>query len=723
MQNILKIKLNGYQKALLWGTSLTALTLKVLLDWFFLLVEDYNAPFPLILRLVFSIISFIPLLVIFFSNLEEKLSYQNTNFEKYTSEQIKIIIFYLVILIFTPFLPDSIIGGGVPRNFFQIILINSFAFASLILALMTLQFFFKWIWHRRFKRTKIYIKLIVILSAMAIIFMDLPNHFIHLDPETIRNNTTYFSINLIINILLIIITLLAAKKKEWIASLTIGDKWKLLGLSFAMIVFAAAMLSIDASYSGDGRLTNSLKSIFPASSLFGIATIIILLYSIRIALATIITIPTSKIIERKYSDIYSLTYLNKIISRSINLKDLIETVSRLSLVSGSASVVWSDLTDGKGRKSIYTLVTSEELAPYRDKFITRLDTEFYRDKTLEMFSNLNSPYHIESIPDFENPAIKKLEKIIFAKSLIIVPLLSSSKRIGTLYIAHTNEYGFDSDFLTLLAAFSDNLNIAIENIRLLQESIEKEKYKKELKIAREIEQKLIPEHLPDLNNFSLAGYTIPADEVGGDYYDLIYLKDGKPCILIGDVSGKGMSAAFYMVLLKGVVISLKNQVESVKELLTKINDVLYQQMEKQMFITMSAVKIEDEKGNISLARAGHMPFLIKKDKDIEVLRPNGIGLGLTSSNLFDSTLEEINYKLNNNENLIMYSDGAVEIFKDGKEIDSDFLKQIINKSVYKNSGDLIDNIVKEIEKLKENHTIVDDMTLVCITYNNGENNG
>jgi sigma-B regulation protein RsbU (phosphoserine phosphatase) len=171
------------------------------------------------------------------------------------------------------------------------------------------------------------------------------------------------------------------------------------------------------------------------------------------------------------------------------------------------------------------------------------------------------------------------------------------------------------------------------------------------------------------------------------------------------------------------VISLKNQVKSVKELLTKINDVLYQQMEKQMFITMSAVKIEDEKGNISLARAGHMPFLIKKDKDIEVLRPNGIGLGLTSSNLFDSTLEEINYKLNNNENLIMYSDGAVEIFKDGKEIDSDFLKQIINKSVYKNSGDLIDNIVKEIEKLKENHTIVDDMTLVCITYNNGENNG
>ncbi len=722
MQNILKIKLNGYQKAFLWGTSIVALTLKVFLDLFFWLVEDYFAPFALILRLIFSLVCFLPLVIIFFNNFEEKLSYRNTSFEKYTSEQIILIVFYLVLVIFTIFLPESIIGGGVPRNFFQIIFINTFTFASLILALMTLQFFFKWIWHRRFKHTKIYIKLILLLTLLSIVFMDLPNHFKHLDPETIRNNTTYFGINVIINILLIIITLLAAKKKEWIASLTIGDKWKLLGLSLTMIVLGIIIFSIDASYNGDGRLANSLKSIFPAGSLFGVATLIILLYSIRILLATMITIPTSKIIERKYSDIYSLTYLNRIISSSINLKDLIETVSRLSLVSGSASVVWSDLNTENGNRYIYTLVTSDELAAHKDKFITLLNNEFYSDGTSELFSNLSAPYHIESIPDFENPEIKKLDKMIFAKALIIVPLLSASKRIGTLYIAHVNEYGFDSDFLTLLSAFSDNLNIAIENIRLLQESIEKEKYKKELKIAREIEQKLIPEHLPDLKNFSLAGYTIPADEVGGDYYDLIYLKDGKPCILIGDVSGKGMSAAFYMVMLKGVVISLKNQVDSAKELLTKINEVLYNQMEKQMFITMSAVKIEDEDGNISLARAGHMPFLIRSENGIEELRPDGIGLGLTSSKLFDSTLREIKYKFKNNEKLIMYSDGAVEIFKDGKEIDGDFLKQIINNSVYNNSGDLIRNIVSEIEKMKENHTIVDDMTLVCITYNNGEDN-
>jgi serine phosphatase RsbU (regulator of sigma subunit) len=429
-----------------------------------------------------------------------------------------------------------------------------------------------------------------------------------------------------------------------------------------------------------------------------------------------LSIPTSGIIERKYSDLNSLSYLNRVIAHSIDFNSLIETISNLCLVSGGGSIVWTDIISKDGKSNIHSLHSSIKLPKSKESIIKELEEEFYSEPSLDIFKNLSASYHIESILEYENTAITKLGKIFNAKSFLIVPMMSGSEKVGTLYLLHPNEYGFDRDFLTLLSAFSDNLNIAIENIRLLEESIEKEKFKKELKIAREIEQKLIPTEMPELKHYSLAGYTIPADEVGGDYYDIIHLKDGRPCLLIGDVSGKGMSAAFYMVLLKGVVLSVGNQAGTVTELLKKINCVLFKEMEKQMFITISAVKIEDEQGNISMARAGHMPFLIKNDSETIELKPAGIGIGLTSPDIFDTVLKEVKYKLSAGQSIVMYSDGVVEMFKDDNELKPEFLKQIINNSVYTDSKELLNEIKLKIDNLKNEYRIIDDMTLVCLTY-------
>ncbi len=718
MKNILKIELTLIQKGFLWLITFASLIVKILLDSFFLLVEKYDTPFPLTLRFIFSFIVFLSLLVLFFSNFENKFTHEKTSFSQYLIELIRIVIFYFVLLIFSMLLPSSIIGGGAPRSFIEIIYINAYSLAALILSLMILQFFFKWIWHRRFKWTKKHLKIIIVLVAAQIIILDIPNYFTHLAPEEIKENSFLFVLSLLLNISLIIVTFWAAKKKEWIATLSLADKWKVFGLSFALILLTVATLNIDSAFEGDGKLSNAVNSLFPTNSLLGISTIIILIYSIRIALSAILSMPTSSIIQKKYSEFHSLTYLNRVIAQSIDFDNLIETVSKLSLSSGSGNVVWTDFINSEDELSIHSLYTAEKSTKPSYMLIKQLETEFYTDKSLNVFKNLSSPYYVESIKNFENNALRKLFKILNVQSVIIVPLLSASKRIGTLYLAHSSEYGFDSDFLTLLSAFSDNLNIAIDNISLLEASIEKEKYKKELIIARDIAGKLIPETMPNLQDYSLSGYTIPAEEVGGDYYDVITLKDGKHCILIGDVSGKGMSAAFYMVLLKGVVLSVQNQVETPAELLKKINSVLFQEMEKQMFVTLAAVKIEDNKGNLTLVRAGHLPFILKNENQTIDIKPKGIGVGLAPSDLFDNTIEEHKMKLSKKESLIMYSDGLVEIFKDNKEIKQDFLKQIVNKSVYFNSSELLNDITKEIEELKKEYNFIDDMTLLCLTYNN-----
>ena len=133
---------------------------------------------------------------------------------------------------------------------------------------------------------------------------------------------------------------------------------------------------------------------------------------------------------------------------------------------------------------------------------------------------------------------------------------------------------------------------------------------------------------------------------------------------------------------------------------------------------MSAIKIEDDEGNLTLARAGHLPFLIKrKDETIE-LTPKGIGVGLAPPAFFDKTIEEIDYHIDNNESIIVYSDGLVEIFKDDLQIKDDFLKQIINKSVYFTSRELLNDISEKIEELKKEYKFIDDMTILCLTKEN-----
>ena len=214
MKNFFKIELTTFQKSLLWGLSAASIIIKILLDSFFLLVEEYDQPFAMIIRFVFSIILFVSLLTIFFAGFKQKFTHENTSYFNYTSELIQISIFYLVLLIFTTFLPSSLIGGGTPNSFIEIIFINFFTLAGLILSLMILHFFFKWVWFRRYKSTKKQLKIIGILIIAQILFLDLPNYFNHLAPEEIKSNTFLFSISLVLNISLIIVVFLASKKNE-----------------------------------------------------------------------------------------------------------------------------------------------------------------------------------------------------------------------------------------------------------------------------------------------------------------------------------------------------------------------------------------------------------------------------------------------------------------------------------------------------------------------------
>jgi len=246
------------------------------------------------------------------------------------------------------------------------------------------------------------------------------------------------------------------------------------------------------------------------------------------------------------------------------------------------------------------------------------------------FKNLEKPLLVQSINEDERLSALNWKILPAVKSLIAIPLFAGDERVGTLVVLHPEEYGLEQDDLRVMEAFGDNINLALENAKLLKDSIEKERYKRELILAREMAEKLLPVKLPYINKYSVSAFSVPAEEVGGDYYDIVKLKNGKKCILVGDVSGKGMSSAFYLAQLKGVALAVAAEAESASDILRRINDTLYGRIEKQIYITLSALVIEDSIGNITFSRAGHMPLVIKQNNEIKFYKSEGIGIGLAN---------------------------------------------------------------------------------------------
>ena len=123
-----------------------------------------------------------------------------------------------------------------------------------------------------------------------------------------------------------------------------------------------------------------------------------------------------------------------------------------------------------------------------------------------------------------------------------------------------------------------------------------------------MQKKLLPQKLPLINNFKVEAFSIAAEEVGGDYYDFFTLGNGNTCILLGDVSGKGISAAFVMAQVKGIALALAPISFSLESFIKSINKSFYSSIDKKSFITIAGIEIVTNSNKINYIRAGHTPL-------------------------------------------------------------------------------------------------------------------
>jgi len=256
----------------------------------------------------------------------------------------------------------------------------------------------------------------------------------------------------------------------------------------------------------------------------------------------------------------------------------------------------------------------------------------------------------------------------------------------------------------------------------ISSELERERLHNEFEIARDVQFKMLPKENPVIPGYLISSMCIPALEVGGDYYDFIKLAENKIGIVIADVAGKGLPAAIYMTLTKGAFQSSTGLSDSPKEVLTKLNSLIYDTIDRGNFITMFYAVLDYENDKLTFARAGHEPIIHfnNKEEKLSLLKTGGIGLGLEEGKIFYESLEEKEINVLPGDTLLFFTDGLTD---SKNERNSDFsmnnfldiIKKYDSKSLSIQPSELLDTIVNEIQSFRNNTPQYDDITTIAIT--------
>jgi len=245
---------------------------------------------------------------------------------------------------------------------------------------------------------------------------------------------------------------------------------------------------------------------------------------------------------------------------------------------------------------------------------------------------------------------------------------------------------------------------------------ERERIQRELDIARHVQISFLPARTPEIPRLDIASVCLPAKEVGGDYFDFIPGPD-RLGVVIGDVSGKGISAAFYMTLTKGFLKSMTQFHSSPREILIHMNKLFYENAERGMFISMIIGVFDLKASTLTFSRAGHNPMIFYKAETglAEEIDVPGMALGLDSGRLFNKTIQERTLSFSKDDVFLFYTDGINEAQDTAKnEFGEEKLMHLIETYHDNSSSVILEKIHQNLEIFTAGTEQHDDITAILV---------
>ncbi|PYR13105.1 MAG: hypothetical protein DMG00_07665 [Acidobacteria bacterium] len=307
-------------------------------------------------------------------------------------------------------------------------------------------------------------------------------------------------------------------------------------------------------------------------------------------------------------------------------------------------------------------------------------------------------------------------RVVFGSALVLalIGLINLFRGIGLIEVAAFPIVGgvgipgpiFRQGTWSLLFAF------LLMNLLVLLEVADRLSLKNDLEIARDIQQAMLPSGLYDAPGVETVGFSRPANTVGGDFYDILPLDDGRLIVTVGDVAGKGSPAALLMALLLAMLRTLVDEKLEPAELVARLNVQVSRHAPGTRFITLFYAVFDPRTGDLTYVNAGHTaPLLLRNDGSIERLTEGGIALGMFAH----STYETGHATIQPNELVATYSDGITEAENPkGQPFDESGLESTLRANRGLEISAVGSAVVRAVELYTADTRLADDLTILLL---------
>jgi sigma-B regulation protein RsbU (phosphoserine phosphatase) len=506
--------------------------------------------------------------------------------------------------------------------------------------------------------------------------------------------------------LFVIVGLILSANMKWVAFLNFRQKWTSLLLLLLTIFYLGYSVFTNSNLANNiGKISSSFTDYQSHVFIISVLTFVTL-YSIFSFLVILFNLPTTSVFEQKLEEVVNFQRISQSIQTEQSEDSVYNILLETSVSTVFADAAWLEVHVNEKENKLFTYQITDK-------------------ESKEIIDHLKEN-NVKGIFDQSSDKTKNISKTLAAlkgsrfRSILAFPIFVKSENIGTLALLKELPDGFNKEMTKIVSTFANQAGISIENFRLLEEALQNERYKEELKIAKMVQKSLLPEVLEKDKDFDIAAFSESADEVGGDYYDTLRLSPNLVSLIIADVSGKGTTAAFHMSQMKGIFHSLAQQDFEPDEFMDRSNQALIYCLERGSFISATYFVINTTRKSIRYARAGHCPVLYyhAQTNCVEYFKDKGIALGMVRNKTYRGFIQSYELEYKPGDIMVLYTDGITEA-KNSKhdEFGYDKLASVIMEAKHLQPRQIQEHLINCLYTFSGTNILNDDYTTMIIKFN------
>ena len=411
-----------------------------------------------------------------------------------------------------------------------------------------------------------------------------------------------------------------------------------------------------------------------------------------------------EIIERIGGAITSLLDLGQVLGRLTQtfIEDMFIDTTSVMLLNPATAEYRVYLADGERKRDVEGTVFK------RDDPLMQIMEEKKRELT---------KYDVLEDPKYKTVSESCAANFEALHSSLMVPLIFQDQVIGTINLGEKKSGKFyNREDIDLLYALANQGAVAIENARLFRENLEKQRMEEELAIARDLQTSMLPATCPEIEGSQIAALSIPAREVGGDFYDFIEMGEDRAGLVVGDVTGKSVSGALVMSSSRSVFRMLSEEQLTVGDIMTRANKRIKKDIKSGMFVALLYAVLDAKERTLSLCSAGQTQpiHLSAKTGEASLVETKGdtFPLGI----LDEVEYQETRLQLAPNDKVIFYTDGIVEAMNKQEEMFGfERLLEVVKRTRSLSADSLLKEIIDRVNEFAGGAAQHDDLTVIVVS--------